>query len=55
VTIWKADDGRGFAGGRSLIGWSGSCRISAARFVDDPHVWASALFDEVVPLGYDRS
>jgi transposase len=26
-----------------------------ARFVDDPHVWASALFDEVVPLGYDRS
>ena len=23
-----------------------------ARFVDDPHVWASALFDEVVPLGY---
>ncbi|HXZ69827.1 MAG TPA: hypothetical protein VEH31_03015 [Streptosporangiaceae bacterium] len=27
----------------------------AARFVDDPHVWASALFDEVVPLGYDRS
>jgi hypothetical protein len=26
-----------------------------ARFVDDPHVWASALFDEVVALGYDRS
>lgn len=24
----------------------------SARFVDDPHVWASALFDEVVPLGY---
>ena len=23
-----------------------------ARFVDDPHVWASALFDEVGPLGY---
>jgi transposase len=23
-----------------------------ARFADDPHVWASALFDEVVPLGY---
>jgi hypothetical protein len=23
-----------------------------ARFVDDPHLWASALFDEVVPLGY---
>lgn len=25
------------------------------RFVDDPHVWASALFDEVAALGYDRS
>lgn len=27
----------------------------AARFADDPHVWASALFDEVVPLGYSQS
>jgi transposase len=27
----------------------------AARFVDDPHVWASALFDEVVELGYGQS
>jgi transposase len=27
----------------------------AARFADDPHVWASALFDEVVPLGYAQS
>jgi transposase len=26
-----------------------------ARFVDDPHVWASALFDEVVDLGYALS
>lgn len=26
-----------------------------ARFADDPHIWASALYDEVVPLGYDRS
>ncbi|HVA75805.1 MAG TPA: hypothetical protein VNF71_14700 [Acidimicrobiales bacterium] len=26
-----------------------------ARFGDDPHLWASALFDEVVRLGYDRS
>jgi transposase len=25
------------------------------RFVDDPHVWATALFDEVVKLGYPRS
>jgi transposase len=27
----------------------------SARFVDDPHLWASALFDEVVALGYGRS
>lgn len=26
-----------------------------ARFADDPHVWASALFDEVVALGYERA
>jgi transposase len=26
-----------------------------ARFIDDPHVWASALYDEVVPLGYPCS
>jgi transposase len=26
-----------------------------ARFVDDPHLWATALFDEVVGLGYGRS
>ncbi|MDQ6724882.1 MAG: IS21 family transposase [Actinomycetota bacterium] len=27
----------------------------AARFVDDPHLWATALYDEVVAMGYDRS
>jgi transposase len=26
-----------------------------ARFVDDPHLWATSLFDEVVALGYERS
>jgi transposase len=26
-----------------------------ARFADDCHLWATALFDEVVQLGYDRS
>jgi transposase len=25
------------------------------RFIDDPHVWATVLFDEVVGLGYDRA
>ncbi len=27
----------------------------AARFADDPHLWLSALFDEVGRLGYPRS
>jgi transposase len=26
-----------------------------ARLVEDPHLWATALFDEVTALGYDRS
>jgi len=26
-----------------------------ARFLDDPHLWLTALFDEVVALGYPRS
>jgi transposase len=26
-----------------------------ARFVDDPHIRASVLFEELVPLGFDRS
>jgi len=26
-----------------------------ARFVDDPHLWATSLFDEVVALGHARS
>jgi hypothetical protein len=27
----------------------------AAQVADDPHLWASALYDEVVPLGYGLS
>jgi len=27
----------------------------AARLTEDPHLWATALFDEVVKLGYERS
>jgi hypothetical protein len=26
-----------------------------ARLVEDPHVWATTLFDELLELGYDRS
>jgi hypothetical protein len=25
------------------------------RFADDPHVWATTLFEELVALGFDRS
>jgi transposase len=25
----------------------------AARLAEDPHLWATALFEEVAPLGYD--
>lgn len=28
---------------------------AAQRLRDDPHLWASALFDELLELGYDRS
>jgi len=28
---------------------------AAARLTEDPHLWATALFDEVGKLGYDRS
>ena len=28
---------------------------AAARLAEDPHLWATALHDEVVKLGYDRS
>jgi len=27
----------------------------AARFAEDPHVWATTLFDEITDLGFDRS
>ena len=27
----------------------------AARFAEDPHVWATTLYDEVTELGFDRS
>jgi len=28
---------------------------AAQRLADDPHLWASALYDELLDLGYDRS
>ncbi len=38
--------------GPARILWPRSPAYVSARFVDDPHLWATALFDEVVPLGY---
>ena len=50
--------GKRVAGARRPAGPDPLARFAgyvSARFVDDPHLWASALFDEVVALGYDRS
>ena len=43
---------RGHAGAPSRALWSVSSRTWSARFAEDSHVWASALYDEVVELGY---
>jgi len=32
-----------------------SGRSPKARLAEDPHLWATTLFDEVTALGYDRS
>jgi hypothetical protein len=32
--------------------FAGYCR---ERLVEDPHLWATTLFDELLELGYDRS
>ena len=45
-------------GVRVTVGARSAGRFEAylrARFADDPHLWATALFDEVVALGYDRA
>ena len=51
----EGDASRGCAGGRARTRWQRFVPYVTARFADDPHVWASALFDEVVEVGYDRS
>jgi len=43
---------RAAAGEDSLSPFVGYLR---QRLVDDPHVWATVLFDEVAALGFDRS
>jgi hypothetical protein len=51
-------EGRTGRGGPPVLGPDRLAPFAAyvrARFVDDPHLWASALFDEVGPLGYGGS
>ena len=51
-------EGRREPGVRRRAGPDPLARFAAyvqARFAEDPHVWASALFDEVVDLGYPLS
>ena len=42
---------RAAAGPDPLLPFAG---YVAQRLTDDPHVWATVLFDEVVELGFDR-
>ena len=40
----------------SVLDWFAPFAVYlSARFAEDPHVWATTLFDEVVELGFDRS
>jgi len=51
-------DGKRQVGVRAAAGDDAFARYASyctARLVEDPHLWATALFDEVTDLGYDRS
>ena len=51
-------DGKRQVGVRAPAGDDAFARYLAyctARLREDPHLWATALFDEVTALGYDRS
>ena len=47
----KREPGQRKPAGRT--GSGGSSRTAEIRFGDDPHLWATTLFDEVAELGYD--
>jgi len=47
--------GRAAPGRARPVGLERFAAYVSARFADDPHLWATALFDEVVAMGYDRS
>jgi len=40
------------AGADTFAAYAAYC---TARLAEDPHLWATALFDEVADLGYDRA
>ncbi len=51
-------EGKRQVGQRAPAGQDAFARFvdyAAARLTEDPHLWATALFDEVVKLGYERS
>ena len=51
-------DGERQVGVRAPAGEDAFAKYAAyctARLKEDPHLWATALFDEVTDLGYDRS
>jgi len=57
-TIRAYLDGKRQAGVRAPAGedsFAEYVTYCTARLVEDPHLWATALFDEVSALGYDRS
>ncbi len=57
-TIWAYLSGGRSAGVRQRAGHDPFDRFEAyvrARLTEDPHVWATVLFDEIVALGFDRS
>ena len=60
----RPKDGASVSVGRAMPGERALCESDPfepfegyvrQRLSDDPHVWVSALFDEVVALGYSQS
>src|SRR5664280_1161845 len=55
AAIWQGSRSPASDEGANLIPSIGSSPYLEQRFADDPHVWASALFDEVVALQFPLS
>ena len=50
----NGETGRRGAQARPVRIRSSRSSTTAARLVEDPHLWATTLFDELQPLGFDR-